>query len=208
MAHDHKLLQKIFRELESQLSQVLASNSSGDHHHHHHHHNPSDIVDFEQRLAFFNTLLRAEMTLHHDPTEPDHLIEMSHKIKQLEASYRDSVCSCLNDNGEAQKNLQSENDNSNNKLMMVKFDGGSLTDRHETMSFKAVENLDCLSGESENDDDDDVIKIGRRGNSIIGGISFSGALACGIVLGMAFSGFLFHFQYGHTHHYGNFLTPT
>uniref|UniRef100_A0A803NVG0 Reverse transcriptase domain-containing protein n=1 Tax=Cannabis sativa TaxID=3483 RepID=A0A803NVG0_CANSA len=55
--------------------------------------------------------------------------------------------------------------------------------------------------------------------AINGGVTMTsqfGALACGMVLGMAlmgfamlaFSGCPFHFQYGHTHHYANFITPT
>ncbi|KAM6582119.1 hypothetical protein CsatB_009121 [Cannabis sativa] len=236
--HDYKLLQKIFRELESQLSQLLDVSSQ---HHDLHHRNPSvDVVNFEQRLAFFKTLLQAEMTYHHEPTdEPDHLIHMCNKLKQLEATYRDST----NDDREVQNddelNLQSKNqvttssfytsttfdpellsvedNNDNNKLMMVKFDGGSLVDHHEKRSVE----VEHLIGESENegDDDDDRFDVmemerRRRRRNSIGGVS--GALACGMVLGMAlmgfamlaFSGCPFHFQYGHTHHYANFITPT
>lgn len=173
--------------------------------------------DFEQRLVFLKNLLSAEIASH--PTKPHHLNHMSRRLDYIESTFREwdstgptalhhvdsaSTCSCtescLNDDGEV---LSPDDDAGSPANSEGLLEDKALVEysRSGLVEDKAV----AVVLESKKD-----VRKEQAGKMPVGGGVLCGAVASGMVLGMAlmslvmvmFSG---GFTYGVD---GNFLAPT
>ncbi|KAE8022375.1 hypothetical protein FH972_008178 [Carpinus fangiana] len=215
MTKRYSILQRKLQGLESELSQRFSLPATTA---------CSQLLleDIEQRFVFLNNLLSAEVASH--PSKPHHLHHIEQRLAQLEHDFRTwrsfktsllnheddgngSRCSCtescLNDDGEA----SAEEDTERFSHGLVVGDRALVEFSRGLNKEKALLQAGCFDSLVEEKAEQERKGEQRRP---VGVGSWCGAMAVGVVLGMALMGFVM-VRFSGCFHYADprsFLTST